>query len=246
VHPSLTSSRLLAGFAVLFAALLVTFVASVHGASRLPGLNAGVAHAREVLEEIRVTRSSLREADAARRGYRLTREGEFLELFLATTKDAVAHLDRLRALTDDDPAQRRRVDAMGPLVARQLALVTDAIAGSDRPAAPEAAAADGAIVGEQIRGLVAELHDDEEATLREREADANARTVKVIRGLGAVALVALLLLGGAYYVLDRDAAVHAAVVEELRRYTRPAVAVETSPSAPDGGTLADGERAPST
>lgn len=221
---SLISSRITATFAALFAILVVIFLVSVHGASRLAELNGDVTHGRTLIEEIERTRSILREVESARRGYLLTRENEFLELFLALTKQGVAHLDRLRDLTADDAAQRRRVDAIGPLVARQLALVTDVIAASDRtrdPAAARPPSGDGAVVTQQILGLVAELQDTETTRLWEREAEANARTMKVIRGFGVVALVALLLLGGAYYVLDRDAAVHAAVLEELHMYTGP-------------------------
>jgi CHASE3 domain sensor protein len=130
----------------------------------------------------------------------------------------------LRELTGDDPPQRRRVDALGPLAAHQLTLVTEAIASSlARPrevAAP--ALDDGTVVAEQIRGIVAELEGAERERLRDREAEANARTVKVIRGFGAVALIALLLLGTAYYILDRDAAVHAGMLEEVRMYSRAA------------------------
>jgi len=232
VQPSIISSRVTGGFAALLVILVLVFIASVHGASRLADLDTAVGHAREVLDEIGVTRNALREVETARRGYLLTRQSEFLELYLSAMKDAVGHLDRLRDLTGDDPAQRRRVDALGPLAARQLTLVTEAIASSlDRPrdvAAPASAPNDGTIVAEQIRGIVIELEDTERERLRDREAEANARTVKVIRGFGAVALIALLLLGTAYYILDRDAAVHAAVLEELRRYSRSAASSEST------------------
>ena len=224
MQPSIISSRVTGGFAALLVVLVLVFVFSVHGASRLGDLDAAVAHTRDVLDEIAVTRNALHEVETARRGYLLTRQSEFLELYLAAMKQAVAHLDRLRELTDDDPPQRHRVDALGPLAARQLTLVTEAIAPPlDRPRAVAARAADdGTVVAEQIGGIVAELEYAEREHLRDREADANTRTVKVIRGLGAIALIALLLLGTAYYILDRDAAVHAALLDELRRYSRAA------------------------
>jgi CHASE3 domain sensor protein len=237
VQPSIISSRVTGGFAALLVMLVLVFIASVHGASRLADLDTAVARARDVLDEIGVTRSAFHEVESARRGYLLTRQSEFLELYLAAMKDAVAHLDRLRDLTGDDPAQRRRVDALGPLATHQLTLVTETIASSfNRPRdgaapAPTPVPDDGTIVAEQIRGLMAELEDVEGARLRDREAEANARTVKVIRGFGAVALIALLLLGAAYYILDRDAAVHAAVLEELRMYSRSAAASDATSQA---------------
>lgn len=250
MQPSIISSRLTGGFAVVLVILVVTFLASVNGASRLVDLDAAVGRARGVLEEIGATRGILGEVEYARRGYLLTHENTFLELYLAAMKDAVAHLDRLRELTLDDPGQRRRVDAIGPLAARQLTLVTEAIASSSgRPrdvAAAEPLPDDGAIVTEQIRGVVAELETRARARLRETESDANSRTVKVIRGFGAVALVALLLLGAAYYVLDRDAAVHAAVLEELRMYSRPAAQTGgAKPAATASSETTGGEHAAS-
>jgi CHASE3 domain sensor protein len=233
VQPSIISSRVTGGFAALLVILVLVFIASVHGASRLADLDTAVGRTHDVLDEIGVTRNALREVETARRGYLLTRQSEFLELYLSAMKNAVANLDRLRDLTGDDPAQRRRVDALGPLAAHQLTLVTEAIASSlNRPRDVVAPTPDdGTIVAEQIRGLVTELEDTERERLRDREAEANARTMKVIRGFGAVALIALLLLGTAYYILDRDAAVHAAVLEELRMYSRSATSSESaSPS----------------
>lgn len=225
MQPSSISSRVTAGFAALLVILVITFLASVHGASQLADLDAALGRTRTVLEEIGATRTSLRDVERARLGYLLAHENAFLELYLTAMKDGVAHLDRLRELTANDPGQRRRVDAIGPLAARQLTLVTAAIAPSSERrrdgAAAEPLSDDGAVVAEQIRGLVAELEADARAHLRERELDVRTRTVKVIRGFGTVALVALLLLGAAYYILDRDAAVHAAVLEELRIYSRP-------------------------
>ncbi|MBI3768629.1 MAG: CHASE3 domain-containing protein [Deltaproteobacteria bacterium] len=235
------------GFAVVLAILVVTFLASVNGASRLADLDAAVGRARGVLEEIAATRTVLGEGEYARRGYLLTHENAFLELYLAAMKDVDAHLDRLRELTTDDPGQRRRVAVIGPLAARQLTLVTEAIAspsGRPRDVARDVAAEplpdDGAVVTEQIRGLVAELEDRARAHLREHESDANTRTVKVIRGFGAVALVALLLLGAAYYALDRDAAVHAAILEELRMYSRSATPTAGAEPAETAGSEATG------
>jgi CHASE3 domain sensor protein len=248
VQPSIISTRVTGAFAALLLMLVVTFVATVHGAARLADLDAAVTRARDVLAEIGATRGALREAEHARRGYLLTREDERLKLYLVAMQDTVAHLDRLRDLTADDPGQRHRVDAIGPLVAQQLTRVTNTVAsaaeGKGVPAGVEPLPDDGTIVGEQMRGLAVELEDGERARLREREADANVRTVTVIRGFGAVALAALLLLGAAYYVLDRDAAVHAAVLEELHMYARGTTSAEharppeTARSETSGGTHA--------
>ena len=59
-----------------------------------------------------------------------------------------------------------------------------------------------------------------------------------------VALIALLLLGAAYYVVDRDAAVHAALMDELRAYQVEPRA-ESEP-APEEHTSPPGEHVPST
>ncbi len=177
MQPSIISSRVTGGFAALLVMLVLVFIASVRGAARLAGLDSAVGRARDVLEEIAVTRNSLREVETTRRGYLLTHHGEF---------------------------------------------------GRPRDVAVGAHPDGGTIVAEQIRGLVTELEDTERERLRDHEAEANARTMKVIRGFGTVALIALLLLGTAYYILDRDAAVHAAVLEELRMYSRSAASAKNA------------------
>ena len=222
MQSSIISSRVTGAFIVVLIVLVLAFVASVHTASRLPDLDAAVSRARDVLEEVRVTNAVLRQVETARRGYFRSRQKPVLELYLTATKDAVSHLDTLRELTTGDPLQRQRADAISPLVAQQLTLVTNAIASPAQPTEKEAAAVtapdDGTVLSEQIHGLMIELEDDARARLREREAEASARTAKAIRGFGTIALIALLLLGGAYYLLDRDAAVHAAVLRELHAY----------------------------
>jgi CHASE3 domain sensor protein len=241
VQSSIISSRVTGAFTAVLVIVVLAFVASVHGASRLADLDLAVARARDVVEEIGVTSATLHEVESARRGYFRTRQKPILELYLVATKDAVAHLDRLRDLTSGDPAERRSVDGIRPLVAQQVTLVTDAIASrAPQPAEAEVASPpdDGTILTEQIRGLMAELEEDARARLHDRNAEASARTVKVIRGFGAIALIAMLLLGGAYYLLDRDAAVHDAVLEELRSYTRTPAA----PGAPAHDALEESDR----
>lgn len=237
------SSRVAGILAALLAILVITFVVNVRGAARLADLNAAVARDREIVDDIETTRTTLHEVENARRGYLLTGQNEFLELYLALTKESVRRLDRLRGLTADDPAQRRRVDAIGTLVARELALVTDAIATTaNRPREQQARqlSDEGKVVTEQMRALVDEMRQAQTLRLRTHDAEATTRTAKVIRGFAAIAFVALLLLGAAYYVLDRDAAVHTALAEQLRVQAR---VLETLPD--DASTAAPpGERAP--
>jgi CHASE3 domain sensor protein len=217
------SSRVAGVLAALLAILVITFVVNVRGAARLADLNAAVTRDREVLDRIETTRTALHDVESARRGYLLTGANEFLELYVALTKESVGRLDRLRGLVADDPAQRRRVDAIGTLVARELARVTDAIATTaDRPherPAPQLAE-EGKVVTEQMRALIDDMEQAQRSRLRIHDGEADARTAKVIRGFAAIALVALLLLGAAYYVLDRDAAVHSTLAEQLRLQDR--------------------------
>ena len=218
------SARVTSAFVAVLAILILAFVANVHSASRLAELDAAAARARDVLAEVSVTQVIMHELESARQGYFFTRQKPLLDLYLAATKDAAAHLDRLGDLTADDPMQRHRVDGVGPLVVQQVKLLTDAIAPRQQQATAEDTAPtvdEGTILSEQIRGLMTELEDDARARVRDREADVSARRVRVIRGFGAIALISLLLLGGAYYLLDRDAAVHAAVLKELHSYGTP-------------------------
>lgn len=243
MQPSIISSRASAGFAALLLILVVIFVASVRGASRLVDLGTAVTRARDVLQDVGAARATLRELESARRAYLLTRERMLLEVYLATMNDASTRLARLRALGDDDPAVRRRVDAITALVARQSTLVADAIADAEgrHTAAADPLPDDGAVSSEQIRRLGAELEAGARARLREREADANQCTVAVVRGFGGVALVALLLLGAAYYLLDRDAGAHAAELEALHDHRRATPAERARPGEPEAAATGKSE-----
>jgi CHASE3 domain sensor protein len=219
IFVGMISSRVAGVLAALLAILVITFIVNVRGAARLADLNAAVTRDREVLDRIETARTALHDVENARRGYVLTGANEFVELYVMVTKESVGRLDRLRELVADDPAQRRRIDAIGVLVARELALITDAIATTDdrtrqRPA-PQLAE-EGQVVTEQMRALIDDLEQAQRSRLRMHDGEADIRTAKVIRGFAAIALVALLLLGAAYYVLDRDAAVHSTLAEQLQ------------------------------
>src|ERR1700675_2417391 len=64
VQSSIISSRVTGAFTAVLVILVLAFVASVHGASRLADLDLAVAHARDVVEEIGVTSATLHEVES--------------------------------------------------------------------------------------------------------------------------------------------------------------------------------------
>jgi PAS domain S-box-containing protein len=117
-------------------AALGVAIALVVGASALSYssqqdlLDAGraVERTRQVLYHVERLLSLVKDAGTGIRGYLLTGDDEFLEPYKAATVALPESTATVRALVADNPAQRRRLDALEPLIADRLGWVEGIIA----------------------------------------------------------------------------------------------------------------------
>jgi PAS domain S-box-containing protein len=169
--------------------------AYVHTASR-DATAAWVSHTHEVLETLDGLLIALDDAVAARRGYALGGDGVQLGTYRAAVERVAQEKTRLRQLTDDNPAQQARLDALDPLLAARLAqLESNLRPGAFRGVEAEVTA-EGNVQSGAVRQLVASLADEEQRLLAAREAAEQAESVAVRRTLLAgfsLSLAALLL-----------------------------------------------------
>jgi PAS domain S-box-containing protein len=86
-----------------------------------------VAHTEEVLTELSLTLSSLTNAETGQRGFLLTGQERYLEPYQQAVTKIPRHLERLKTLTQDNPLQRSRLQALDVGVEEKLTELRDSI-----------------------------------------------------------------------------------------------------------------------
>jgi len=157
-----------------------------------------VAHTHEVLTELSLTLSSLKDAETGQRGFLLTGHDRYLEPYVHAMAEIREHLQRLKGLTQDNPLQQDRLPALDAGVEEKLAELRETIIayrnqgpatarrifGTDR----------GKIIMDVLRHRTAEMEETERDLLAQRTQEAVIlyRSQNVLLGLGALAMTGLL------------------------------------------------------
>jgi PAS domain S-box-containing protein len=115
----LTVSAVVVGAVALAAAVIWQ---SAQAAAQQRAANRWYAHTLEVLVEVGRFSTALSEVQRGARGYLLTADPRFLSSYRTGAKATPGRLDRLRALTADNPRQQRRLAALASEVATVIGL----------------------------------------------------------------------------------------------------------------------------
>ncbi|HSJ75432.1 MAG TPA: CHASE3 domain-containing protein, partial [Gemmatimonadales bacterium] len=162
-----------------------------------------VDHTQAVLRSADQVIATLVDAETGQRGYLLTGRESYLGPYNTGIKAHVAALDRLRALTLDNPAQQHRLDTLAAWSVRKRTELLRTI-DVHRNAGAGAALAivesgQGRATMDSIRGVVSRMEAEETRLFSERESRERQRRVAVFlfASLGtAVAVVLVILQGG--------------------------------------------------
>jgi methyl-accepting chemotaxis protein len=185
------------GFGLPMLIFGVVGVLSFWSASRLVDTSHWVSHTHQVLENIEILSSMLKDAESSQRGYLLTGEESYLEPY----KAAVAQIDpliaTLKRLTADNPTQQQRLDALQVPVTNKLKELAETIS-VHKEKGPEAALAivktnRGKQFMDEIRRITATLSDTERTLLADRNADGE-RTALIINGISGFGTVLAIVI----------------------------------------------------
>jgi len=206
---------------VLLALLLIinTFVTYVN-LKTVVADEQSVAHTHEVIEQLALLISALKDAETGQRGYLLTGEAAYLEPYSEAIGLIQSQIIRLKDLTADNPQQQQRMPTLDQQVQAKLAELKQSI---DLRASQGFDAARQLVLtgkGKQemdaIRTLVAEMTADEQSLLTVRMAESAASIQTARLSFGIATLVALGLLIGIYYLINRELAARQRAAEEIR------------------------------
>lgn len=215
------------GFAVsLVLLILVGAIGRRNSLALLENTNL-VAHSHEVLEKVARLSALVREGEALSRGYVITHEDALAGQLELTRTSASTTMRELKHLTDDNPAQQKRLDVLEQLVTQkyafQLRLVT-----ARREQGLEAALAIareglGVRTMEAISAVTAEIEREENALLTQRVAHAERSIADTAWLLGGIVLCGTLIVVATGILIARDISRSVAQQRQILAAVRDAV-----------------------
>ncbi len=154
-----------------------------------------VSHTWEVQTELALTRSNLADTETGQRGFLLTGNDRYLEPYQEASAQIPRHIERLRALTQDNPAQQQRLSALEAGTKEKLDELRETIAtrrSQGLDAALRTVTSDrGKRAMDKIRSVMTEMEDAERGLLAERTR---------LSGVMAQALMLFFIVGGAVQI----------------------------------------------
>ncbi|MGK5061908.1 methyl-accepting chemotaxis protein [Janthinobacterium sp. LB3P112] len=194
-------TRLYLAFGAVVALLAILVASAQTNLSRLGEANGLNIHTYEVLAEASSLLESLINIETGQRGFALTGKDSSLEPLVAGQRSFGEHLQKIRALTADNPTQQERLavlertrqqwqaSAIEPVIALRRAAAADG--NLDAVVAAEQAGK-GKSAMDAMRVLLADIGKTESMLLAQRADEAAAlktRTTLVLLGGGAVAVL---------------------------------------------------------
>lgn len=200
--------RVAVGFLIVLIGVIVIGGITLLSAHQLTTNNALVVHTLDVLNELENLLIIAIDAENGHRGYVITGSQEFLEPYNIAVAGLETQLDRIDAMTSDNPSQQSRAEDLRSLFVQRMDILRQTIELRDEQGADAAirrvATGEGKALGDQIRTLIADMEAEENALLVQRSADAESSsrfavvlTLFLVGGL-------LALLTAVYVVIQRD------------------------------------------
>jgi methyl-accepting chemotaxis protein len=199
--------KIATGFGLSLLVLLVVALVAFQGALQLTETTQGLVETRENLRTIREVRALIVDAETGQRGFLLSGDPNYLQPYEQALRDLNTDLSAMRKAMAGAPEQQERLSRLEPLIRGRLAFAEEAIQ-LRREKGLEAAAAlvqtqRGKQLMDQIRQVINEMLDHEQARWKERQEQAEASARRTFIILAVCTLLGLLIVGGGSYVLTR-------------------------------------------
>ncbi|MGB8355753.1 MAG: CHASE3 domain-containing protein [Chthoniobacteraceae bacterium] len=190
------------GFTLALAALLVIGWVSYRSTSELIDTAGLVTHTHQVIENLEQVLSLIKDAETGQRGFLITGEDRYLEPYTSALGQIDKPIKETRELTQDNPNEQLRLNALEPLVAEKLAELKQTIDLRKDPqngfeAAKQVILTDkGKNTMDEIRKVVGNMEDEENGLLKRRSEESKLSVdqthATIIYGtLGTALLLAL-------------------------------------------------------
>ncbi len=217
----------IAGFAVLLAVLLINTAVTRQRLAVQDSNQEWVTHTQQVLLELTTVESLLTDAETGQRGYLYTGEARYLAPYYTAITQLTPHLDKLAALTADNPQQQARIASLRVVGDQKITELQKTIAlyqsGKRDEARAEVLTDKGRLIMQDFRNLTDQMRRHESALEATRLQAVHASTTALITTLyltASLAVIGLALL--ASFILREMAQreQHAAALREREEWFR--------------------------
>jgi methyl-accepting chemotaxis protein len=199
-------TKLAAGFAIGPIVLIIIGWIAYTNTEDLAASRAQQEHTHAVREQIDTLLTALVDEETGQRGYLLTGADRYLEPYTAAKGKVSAAIDRLAAMTADNPRQGPRIDSVKSLVSQKLAELEETIALRKEKGLDAALAVvttdRGKTIMDQIRTVLAQMSAEEANLLAERSARADRISQITYDTIvyGTLIAAVILIVAGAYFI----------------------------------------------
>ena len=200
--------RTVAGFLIALLAVAIIAVLSFTSLQSTTGSARSLTKSVEVLAQLQLVLSTLKDAETGQRGYLLTGRETYLDPYTSAKAAIDGEFAALHKLSDDNPLQRGRLVALNSLATDKMSELAKTIAlrraGQADAAVSEVQTDRGKILMDRIRGLVDDMEVSERQVIALRTAEwAEAANLSFIVTVGG-SVVLLILIGVAAVLASRD------------------------------------------
>jgi len=212
--------RVLAGFGLVFAGIVVISIASYRNTSVLIKNSQLDSRSHELMQLLGSIGEALDEAERGHRRYLVTGDKAYLKGHKAVVEQMPMFSQYLRVLTEGTPDQEARVASLEQLIGQQLNAEAAAISArqTDGYEGVRSIALSGAakLEIEAIHRVIVDLETAEQKALRARVVQSAGSTRNTIVLLVLGALLQLVLLASVYHLIHHDITERRRVATELR------------------------------
>jgi PAS domain S-box-containing protein len=210
-----------ATFSVVLSLLVGIGIASYVMSDRFANSEELVIHTYQVISLLKQISAELSEAESARRGYVLLGDSTLLIEYDVGLRTIPSRLEQLKSVTADNPEQQRYLSELGPLVAQQLALLTQSVELQKRdPSARDQQlefTRQGVALDDKVHTLLSRMEEEESRLLQLRSSVSVSKQHRATMILVLAFLLASMVLVSLFLVMSSEVA---------RRATAEAVAKE--------------------
>jgi methyl-accepting chemotaxis protein len=199
--------KIAAAFLVPLTMLVIMGITSYRSINAFIETSVWVAHTHRILETLEGFLAHMTDAETGQRGFLLTGEERYLGPYLAAIQRVDGDIKQLRQLTQDNPAQQRRLDAVERAVSDKLSELEETIDLRKKKGFDTALGLvrtdKGRKVMDDVRKLVGEMEGDENDLLKQRTENTEAAAKNAITGIALGTCLAFFLAAVVGIVLTR-------------------------------------------
>ena len=195
--------KIVAGFVAPLVMLAMAAGLSYWSTALVINNDGWVAHTHEVLDDLDLLLSTIKDAETGQRGYLLTDKASYLEPYNAAVGAWEKPFGDLETLTHDNPTQQGRLRELKPLVEKKFDELKKTIELRDKQAKAEGGA-DAALamvkadVGKEdmdkVRAIIKDMRDEEMKLLGQRDAESRWSVTVTWVAMGVGTLLAVVVV----------------------------------------------------